>query len=370
MFDAIVIGARCAGSPTAMLLARRGYRVLLVDRGTFPSDIFRSHFIQHPGVAALHRWVLPRVIASGCPAIRRRLSDFGDFPLIVPAVVADGVDANYAPRRFVLDALLAEAAVAAGAEPREAFTVHDLVWTEGRVVGIRGRAGGGAMVEERARLVIGADGLHSVVARQARARTYHTRPALSFAYYSYFSGVPLAGIEVYLRPGDCLSINFPTNGGLSCLALQAPIRGFAAFKADIEGNFFRALDRIPRLAERARAGTREERWYGTADLANFLRTPFGSGWALVGDAGYHKDPITAQGITDAFRDAALLVDAVDTGWSGRVPLERALAGYEETRNAAALSAYREACALAAFGPVPPGLLAERAAQRCRTSDSP
>ena len=134
-----------------------------------------------------------------------------------------------------------------------------------------------------------------------------------FAYYSYFSGVPLAGIEVYLRPGERMHINFPTNDDLSCIAIQAPIAGFPAFRADIEGNFFRAIARTPQLAERVRAGRREERWYGTADLANFFRTPHGPGWALVGDAGYHKDPVTAQGITDAFRDAELLAEAVRRG---------------------------------------------------------
>ena len=170
MYDAIVVGARCAGSPTAMLLARKGYRVLLLDHAAFPSDTMRSHFIHHPGVVSLHRWgLLPQVIASGCPPIRARLSDLGDFTLAIPAEVADGVDANYAPRRFVLDAILVAAAIAAGAELREHFAVHELVWDAGRVVGIRGRARGGAMVEERARIVVGADGAHSVVAKAVRA---------------------------------------------------------------------------------------------------------------------------------------------------------------------------------------------------------
>jgi flavin-dependent dehydrogenase len=364
MYDAIVVGARCAGAPTAMLLARKGYRVLLLDRASFPSDTMRSHFIHHPGVVSLHRWgLLPQVVASGCPPIRTRLSDLGDFTLAIPAEAADGVDANYAPRRFVLDTILVEAAGAAGATLREHFTVHELLWDAGRVVGIRGRANGGAMVTERARIVIGADGAHSIVARAVHAPVYDARPALTFAYYSYFSDVPLAGIEVYLRPEECMHINFPTNYGLSCIAIQAPIAGFPAFRADIEGNFFREIDRVPQLAERVRAGRREERWYGTADLANFFRTPYGPGWALVGDAGYHKDPVTAQGITDAFRDAELLAEAVDAGFSGRIPMEDRLADYERCRNAAAMPAYKEACQAASFAPIPPEVLARRAALR-------
>jgi len=184
----------------------------------------------------------------------------------------------------------------------------------------------------------------------------------TFAYYSYFSGVPMDQIEIYVRP-DCAYINFPTNNGLTCHAIQAPVEGFRAFRADIEGNFFRAFDRIPTLAERVRAGRREERWYGTADLTNFFRKPYGPGWALVGDAGYHKDPVTAQGVSDAFRDAELLAEAIDAGFSGQQPLTDVLDGYEQQRNEAALPSYEQNCAMAAFMPLPPEVFAMRAATR-------
>jgi flavin-dependent dehydrogenase len=363
MYDAIVIGARCAGSPTAMLLARKGYRVLLLDRASFPSDTFRNHFIQHPGVVQLHRWgLLDEVAASNCPPIRTFTTDFGDFPLRMQSEQGDGVDVNYAPRRIVLDKILVDAAVAAGAELRERFTVHELLWEDNRVIGIRGRANGGAMVAERARIVIGADGAHSIVAKAAGVPRYNERPVYTFGYYSYFSDVPLSGIEVWIRP-TAAYINFPTNNDLSLVAIQAPVGGFHAFRADIEGNFFRTLDAVPELAERVRAGKREEQWYGTADLHNFFRKPFGPGWALVGDAGYHKDPILAQGISDAFRDAELLADAIDAGFSGRTVLADALAAYEERRNEIALPGYQMNCASAAFLPPPPQMFAERAAMR-------
>jgi flavin-dependent dehydrogenase len=363
MYDAIIIGARCAGSPTAMLLARKGYRVLLLDRASFPSDTFRNHFIQHPGVAQLHRWgLLDRVIASNCPPIRTFTADLGDFPLREPFEQGDGVDATYAPRRFILDTILIAAAVAAGAELRERFTAHELLWADDRVVGVRGRGHGGAMVSEYARIVIGADGAHSLVAKVARAPRYHERPAFTFAYYSYFRDVPLDGVEVWRWPA-CTYITFPTNDGLSLVAIQAPVDGFPTFRADIEGNFFRTLDRVPDLAARVRAGNRAERWYGTADTGNFFRKPYGPGWALVGDAGYHKDPILAQGISDAFRDAELLAGAIDAGFSGREPLEEALATYEEQRNAIALPGYEANCAAAAFTPPPAEILAQRALLR-------
>lgn len=194
MYDAIVVGARCAGAPTAMLLARAGYRVLLLDRCRFPSDSMRAHYIHPPGVAKMRDWgLLERVLATGCPAIRTRTTDLGDFPLAEPPAPADGVDFELAPRRVVLDAILAEAAVAAGAELREAFAVTGLLTDGVRVTGIRGRTNGGAAVAERARLVIGADGLHSLVARAVVAPTAHIRPALTCAYYSYWSGIPLTG---------------------------------------------------------------------------------------------------------------------------------------------------------------------------------
>jgi flavin-dependent dehydrogenase len=272
------------------------------------------------------------------------------------------VDANYAPRRIVLDKILVDAAVAAGAELRERFTVHELVWDNDRVVGIRGRADGGAMVTEHARIVVGADGAHSVVAQAVQAPRYHERPAYTFAYYSYFSGVPMDGIEIWIRPQTAY-INFPTNDRLTCVAVQAPVGGFHDFRADIEGNFFRTLEQVPELAARVRAGNREERWYGTADLENFFRKPYGPGWALVGDAGYHKDPILAQGVSDAFRDAELLAEAIDAGLTGCTPLDDALAAYEERRNAIALPGYEQNCAAAAFLPPPPEMFAERVALR-------
>jgi flavin-dependent dehydrogenase len=361
MYDAIVVGARCAGSPTAMLLARMGYQVLLLERAAFPSDSIRNHFIQHSGVVQLHRWgLLPTVIASNCPPIRTFTTDFGDFPLSEPVEQGDGVDATFAPRRIVLDKLLADAAEAAGAELRDRFAVHELLWDNDHVVGVRGRSSGGAMVDEYARIVIGADGAHSVVAKTVQAARYNEHRPLTYSYYSYFNDVPMAGIEVWIRP-DRAYINFPTNDGLTCVAMQAPVDGFHGFRSNIEGNFYKALDDVPELAVRVRAGRRAERWYGTADLSNFFRKPYGPGWALVGDAGFHKDPILAQGISDAFRDAELLASAINAGFTDGTSLDEALRTYEELRNVAALPGYEQNCAAASFMPPPPEIMARRAA---------
>jgi 2-polyprenyl-6-methoxyphenol hydroxylase-like FAD-dependent oxidoreductase len=353
MYDAIVVGARCAGSPTAMLLARQGYRVLLLDRAGFPSDTLSTHYIHQPGVARLKRWgLLDKVVASNCPPARRQVLDLGPFALVGTPPPADGVTDGYAPRRRVLDTILVEAAVQAGAELREHFTVHELLTDGERVTGIRGHAAGGAMVAEEARIVIGADGLRSFVARSVQAPTHNARPARTCAYYSYWSDVPVAGAELYPRP-DRMIITGPTNDGQTIVIIYWPNAAFHEVRADIEGHFMRALDLAPSFAERVRNGQRSERFQGTVDLPFFFRKPYGPGWALVGDAGYHKDPITAEGITDAFRDAELLAEALDAGLGGRRPVEEALADYEQRRNEVALPIYEFTHQFAGLEPPPP-----------------
>ncbi len=353
MYDAIVIGARCAGSPTAMLLARKGYRVLLVDKAGFPSNHMSTHWIQQSGVARLARWGLQeRLAATGCPPITSITMNLGPFAVRGTPPPAGDVAEAYCPRRTVLDKLLVDAAVEAGVELREHFSVQDLVWDGDRVSGIIGRSAAGTTLTEQARIVIGADGIHSLVARKAEAATYHTRPTFQCAYYSYWSGVPVDGVEFYPREYRGWGA-LPTHEGLTCIIVGWPRDEFHAFRADIEGNFLKTLELAPAFAERVRQGKREERFTGTAEMPNFFRKPYGLGWALVGDAGYHKDSITAQGISDAFRDAELLAEAVDAGLSGKRHIEEAMAEYEAQRNEAALPVYEFTCQLAALEPPPP-----------------
>ena len=203
MYDAIVVGARCAGSPLAMLLARKGYKVLLLDKSTFPSDTLSTHHIHQPGVARLKRWrLLGRVQASNCPPTTKIRFDVGPFALVGTPPPADGNAEAYAPRRRVLDKILVDAAVEAGAELREGFSVEELT-TEGSLVsGIRGSGNDGRTLQERARIVIGADGAHSLVARDVQAPVYLDRGMLTCNYYSYWSGVPVEGVELYAVPDE------------------------------------------------------------------------------------------------------------------------------------------------------------------------
>jgi 2-polyprenyl-6-methoxyphenol hydroxylase-like FAD-dependent oxidoreductase len=353
MYDVIVVGARCAGSPTAMLLARRGYQVLLVDRATFPSDTMSTHFIHPPGIAQLKRWgLLERIAASNCPPFLNMSLDFGSFVLTGSPPPTDGVAEHYCPRRTVLDEILVGAAVEAGAELHEGFSVQEILMNGERVRGIRGRSIDGATVKEEARIVVGADGMRSLVARSVEAPEYNAKPTLACAYYTYWSGVPVKEAEIYPRD-RWMIIAFPTNDDLVCTFMEWPREEFHLVRTDIEGNFLKKLDSAPRLAERIRSGKREANFVGTGVLPNYFRKPYGTGWALVGDAGYHKDPYMALGITDAFRDAELLADAIDGGFSGHRPLEEALADYEQQRNAAAMPAYEFNCQLATLQPRPP-----------------
>ncbi|MFJ1588735.1 NAD(P)/FAD-dependent oxidoreductase [Kitasatospora albolonga] len=352
-YDVIVVGARCAGAPTAMLLARKGYRVLVVDRATFPSDTLSTHLIHPPGVAALRRWgLLDRLVATGCPPIHTYEFDFGSLVLPGAPGTADEPYA-YAPRRTVLDEMLVGAAVEAGAEVREGFTVSGLVLGEaGRVVGVRGRGTDGAEVTERAWVVLGADGLHSLVARAVGAPQYNENPKLMVGYYSYFSGLEMDGVfKAHSRPHRSFGA-WPTHDGLTLVGGCWPFAEFGEIKKDIEGNYLKNFELAPAWAERVRGARREERIVGAA-LPNFFRKPFGPGWALVGDAGYCKDFFTAQGISDAFISAELCAGALDEALSGRQPFDTAMAGYRSARDRHAQPVYDFTLQVSTLEPLSP-----------------
>ncbi len=362
MYDAIVIGARCSGAATALLLARKGQRVLLVDRATFPSDIPHGHLIHHGGPRRLASWgLLDRVLGTGCPAITAMTMDLGDFPLGANELAVDGVPVACGPRRMALDRVLVEAAVEAGAELRAGFSVEALLMDGERVTGIRGGdRRGGRSGTERAAITIGADGRNSRVAQTVGAPESEQVPPLTCWYFSYWADVAGNALEIYDRHGRAM-FAFPTNDDLFAVFIAWPAAELSSVRADIERQFLAAVDGVPALAERVRAGRRADRFYGATNLPNYLRKPYGPGWALVGDAGCHKDPYLALGICDAFRDAELLADALDDGLGGRRDITDALAGYEHRRNEATLPDYRMNLDRARFTPVPPKQREMRAA---------
>jgi 2-polyprenyl-6-methoxyphenol hydroxylase-like FAD-dependent oxidoreductase len=351
-YDAIIVGARCAGAPTAMLLARKGYRVLLVDRARFPSDTVSTHVVQPMGVAALQRWgLLDALIATGCPPVHTYAFDFGPFTISgSPGTAAAPV--AYCPRRTILDKLLVDAAVAAGVELREDFAVSELLADQGVVTGIRGRARGGLTAGERAAVVIGADGRNSMVAGAVRAQPYEEKPPLLVAYYTYWSGLPMKGrFETYIRPSRGFAA-IETHDGLTMVVAGWPYAELETQRENIEASYLNVLALAPPFAERLSSARREARFAGAA-LPNFFRKPYGPGWALVGDAGYNKDAITAQGISDAFRDAELCSTALDQAFTGSRSFEEAMAWYQHTRDQKSLPMYELTCQLATLDPPPP-----------------
>ena len=321
---------------------------------------------------------LPGSIAGECstrsrPGRRRCRTCFttpGTFPSSRGNLVEDGIAWGYAPRRLTLDKILLDAAVASGVEVREGFSVDEYVFEDGRVAGIHGRGSDGQHVEERATLVVGADGRNSPLARAVQAPTYNQVPPLLCYYFSYWSGVQAEQFELYVRPDEKrVILAFETEDDLFAIFIGFPVDEFPAFRSDIEASFIRTLDSIPGFGERVRAGQRQERFYGASDLPNFYRKPFGPGWALVGDAGMHKDPYLALGICDGLRDAELLATAVGSGLDGKRTMEDALAAYETQRNEASAADYEQNLAAARFLPMPPEVQAVRAAVRNQPDDA-
>jgi len=373
MYDAIIVGARCAGSPIAMLLARRGYKVLLLDRGTFPSDMpFSNHYVHQTGSARLKRWgLLDKLAATGCPPITTNHWNYGAFTLTGSPPPADrGVTEAYAPRRKALDPVLVAGAVAAGVELREGFSVQEVQFENDTVVGIRGRQKNGANVTERARITIGADGMFSLVARSVKAPEYNNKPPLEGSWYSYWSGVKMKGWHLWIRPQRVI-FAYNTNDNLALIGVAFAAKDLPRVRTNVEHHHQQVIDEIaPDLAADMKKGRRESKFVGGA-IPGYVRKPYGPGWALVGDAGYQKDPCTASGITDAFTSAELLAEAIDAGFSGRQPLEEALAAYEQRRNQSELPYYEMTSQLATLEPPPPetkqllAALAENPEQRSR-----
>jgi flavin-dependent dehydrogenase len=324
--------------------------------GNFPSDTISTHWIWQLGLACLERWgLLDRVWASNCPPIFRFEFDLGAFRLPFDFLPGDGVAACCVPRRTVLDKILVDAAGEAGAEVREGFSVTGLAWSDSRVTGIRGHDRTGIEVEERAQIVIGADGRNSLVARSVKAAEYNVRPALTCGYYAYWD-VPPPPPALYPRPRRVV-INFPTNDGLTVTYVGCVCADFDDVRSELDWYMLDALDRFGGYNGLFRPEARVGPIMGMRDIPNYFRQSYGDGWALVGDAGYHKDPVIAQGISDAFRSAEWLAQAVHAGLSGSRPLNDALAEYQHIRDERLMPMYDLSYQLAMLEPPSPEMMA-------------
>ncbi|MEU2873576.1 NAD(P)/FAD-dependent oxidoreductase [Streptomyces olivoreticuli] len=347
MYDVIVVGARVGGASTAMLLSKAGHKVLLLDRATFPGGkAAATNLVHPPGILRLKNWgLLGELTATGCPPIHEYGLKSGPAELMARLPSVDGVGEAYSPDRAELDRILLEAAVAAGAEFREGFSLRELLRDDdGTVTGVRGESADRVTAVEHARLVVGADGSNSTVARLVGAEKYATRPVLNKSHWSYWEGIPHDGrVRTYRHAGKH-TFTWPTHDGLTIVGVALPVGDFkAGSEEERDRTVISAFAEVdPERAQLLRETKRADKWL-TGAVPNFLRRSHGPGWALVGDAGYTRDPITASGITYGLRGAELLADAVDSGLSGRDPLPEALARYERRRDEMVTGHYRYTC---------------------------
>ncbi|MFF0190331.1 NAD(P)/FAD-dependent oxidoreductase [Streptomyces sp. NPDC005244] len=350
MYDVIVIGARCAGSPTAMLFAQQGYRVLLLEKARFPQDTLSSHYIHQQGIALLNRWgLLDRIRDSGAQPITHQRYEGPGVRIEGFSLPIDGLRTTYAPRRYVLDPILADGAVAAGVDFQQGCAVNDLLFDGDRVTGVRYTTPAGTVTTEEARLVVGADGMRSLVARKTGAPNVIEHPRMTCTYYSYWAGVP-SDFELYERTGRWIGV-LPTNDDLTLLMAYFPQEDFGHVRKAVEPAYLDAFrTTAPELYERMQAGERVEQLYGTGHQDNYFRKAYGPGWVLVGDAVNHKDSITARGITEAFVQAQTLTDAIGQNLHEDTALKPALRRYENSLGDEALNHYQGALNVAELKP--------------------
>jgi flavin-dependent dehydrogenase len=332
--DVIVVGARVAGAAAAMLLARSGLKVLLVDRDRYGTDTLSTHALMRGSVYLLSQWgLLDRIVEAGTPPVRQTRFDYGSDALTVTMKPTLGVRALYAPRRTVLDPVLVDAAAAAGAEVRFGVSIAGLLRDDtGRVVGVHGRDRSGATVTARAPLTVGADGVRSTVARETGAATLRIGGGASAIVYGYWSELPASGYEWFYRPGYSAGI-IPTNADEVCVFAGTAAHHLTAdVRADLPGTYHRLLAAATggaggRLAQ-ARPPRRLHTWVGRP---SYIRQAHGAGWVLIGDAGCFLDPLSTHGITDALRDAELLTRSIiRTDLTGN--LAAALSRFTESRD--------------------------------------
>ncbi len=331
-YDAIVVGARAAGAATAHLLARSGLRVLLVDRGRYGTDTLSTHALMRGGVLQLSRWgLLEKIIAAGTPPVRRTTFRYADAIVPITIKPSHGVDALYAPRRTVLDPVLVDAAIAAGADVRFGIAVTDVDRDrQGAVTGVAGRTRDGRGFRARARIVVGADGIRSTIAERVGAPFQRVGTSAAAITYGYWSGLETDGYEWNFRPGAASGV-VPTNDGQACVYASAlPHRigrgGLAPLTQII-------AESSPGLAGRLAAAVPPRALRTFTGRPGHIRRSWGRGWALVGDAGYFKDPLSAHGLTDALRDAELLARAIIAVVIDGADERDALASYQSTRDA-------------------------------------
>ncbi|MEL7151493.1 MAG: NAD(P)/FAD-dependent oxidoreductase [Pseudomonadota bacterium] len=327
-YDAIIIGARCAGAATALQLARGGKNVLVLDRNRPGTDTMSTHALMRGAVIQLERWgLLDSVIASGAPEVTRTRFSYGEETIDLPIKPSHGTRSLIAPRRYILDQILADAATEAGADIRYGCSFVNVQRDPyGHIEGVIYDSPDRRKIAY-APLVIGADGRRSTVARRVHSRVLQTAEHATNCIYAYVTGLPNTGYQWFYQEGLGTGA-IPTHNNTHCVFASTSAPRLRRLLPDLgrDGALRHLLKEAnPNFGEQLNSAKIVTRPVIYGGDPGFLRTSAGPGWALVGDAGYFKDPLTAHGITDAFRDAELLSQTILTGGS--------LYDYEATRNA-------------------------------------
>lgn len=354
--EVIVVGARPAGSATAIALARAGRRVVVLDRARFPSDTISTHLLWPGGVAELARLgARERVEALGAPRLPIGMATSDGVTVRGRYSTVDGIGHGLCVRRTGLDAALVATARAAGAEVREGSKVTGLIVESGRVAGVRYTGRDGTARELRAPLVVGADGRRSTVAKLLGvSEPYRRQPSGRACFFGYWTDprTEWRNTAIQWRAEAELGTAFPCDGGLLLCLLQPPESRVADFRGDTLSEYLRTIKAMSGLAERLSGGELVGGVRSATGIESYFRRSSGPGWALPGDAGHFKDPVTAQGIRDALRYGRLLGEAVapvlHTG-----DLDATLLAWERRRENDCLEVYQWTNALAAGEPMTP-----------------
>ncbi|WP_040796494.1 NAD(P)/FAD-dependent oxidoreductase [Nocardia higoensis] len=341
--EVIVVGARCAGSAAAVAFARSGRSVVVLDSAGFPSDTLSTHLLWPATVAELRGvGALERVRAIGAPELRSAFAAGSGVGIHSDFNPADGIDYALCVRRTGLDAALVETARAAGAQVRERSRVEELLWERQRCVGVRYTDSSGSH-ELRAAMVVGADGRRSTVARLTGAETpWLATPSGRDCFFAYWRdrADSWRHIAAQWRAGPDLGTAFPCDDGLVLSLVQPPVTGEKLRPGVAERRYTEALQRLPGLTERLTGCERVGRVRSATGIESYFRHAAGPGWALAGDAGHFKDPVTAQGIRDALRYGRLLGEMAAPVLDDRVELDAALRDWERKRVAECLEIFQ------------------------------
>jgi 2-polyprenyl-6-methoxyphenol hydroxylase-like FAD-dependent oxidoreductase len=355
-YDCVIVGARCAGSPLAALLARRGVKVAVVEQATFPRDTLSTHLIHAQALAFLERLgVIEKIRATGAPFVSRFDARQEDLEYVTPVPQRPGdVGGMASVRRSLLDPILADAAAEAGADLHMASKVTGLEEDRGRVTGVRVTQNG-SETTFKARLVVGADGRNSTIASLVRAHKYNLTPSQRFAYWSFFEGAEPGSDPAFVfhQWGERIVFATPTDSGLYQAGLLADLSELPRFREDREGSFMEYVRSCEPVAHALQGARRVGKIFGMLRWEGFFREASGPGWALAGDAGHFKDPTPGQGIQDAFRQVDALAPAIAGALDGSAEnMDSALADWGRWRDRDAAGHYWFATDMGKAGTMP------------------